>query len=104
MTLTIVFALGVAVVNRESLMFGLGSIANVEGFLLIYITVSIVTIFHELAHGVTCRHFGGRVQDMGFLLMYLLPSFYCNVSDTYLFKNKREPANQNPEERVFNGN
>ena len=58
--------------------------------LLIYITVSIVTALHELAHAVTCRHFGGRVQDMGFPLMYFVPCFYCNVSDTYLFKEKRQ--------------
>jgi putative peptide zinc metalloprotease protein len=89
-TLSIVFAAGLVVVNRESLVFGLSSIATVEGALLIYITLSVVTVFHELAHGVTCRHFGGRVQDMGFLLLYFLPSFYCNVSDTYLFKAKRQ--------------
>jgi multidrug resistance efflux pump len=84
------FALGLVIVNRESLVFGLGSIVSVEGALLIVITLSVVTIFHELAHGITCRHFGGRVQDMGFLLYYLVPSFYCNVSDTYLFKEKRQ--------------
>ena len=30
------------------------------------------------------------MQDMGFLLMYFMPCFYCNVSDTYLFKEKRQ--------------
>jgi multidrug resistance efflux pump len=27
---------------------------------------------------------------MGFLFMYFVPCFYCNVSDTYLFKEKRQ--------------
>jgi multidrug resistance efflux pump len=27
---------------------------------------------------------------MGFLLLYFVPCFYCNVSDTYLFKEKRQ--------------
>src|SRR3990172_1941342 len=27
---------------------------------------------------------------MGFLLLYFLPCFYCNVGDTYLFRGKRE--------------
>jgi multidrug efflux pump subunit AcrA (membrane-fusion protein) len=49
-----------------------------------------VTILHELAHALTCRHFGGKVTDMGFLLLYFLPCFYVNVSDTYLFREKRQ--------------
>jgi multidrug efflux pump subunit AcrA (membrane-fusion protein) len=90
MALTIVFATVVALNHRENLVFGLRRIASIEGLLLIYLTVSVVTIFHELAHGLTCRHFGGQVQDMGFLLLYFTPCFYCNVSDTYLFKEKRQ--------------
>jgi multidrug resistance efflux pump len=90
MVLAIIVAVVVVVVNRESLVFGLGTIFGIESFLLIYITLSVVTALHELAHGITCRHFGGRVQDMGFLLMYFVPCFYCNVSDTYLFKEKRQ--------------
>lgn len=90
MVATIVAAVGVVVVNRESLVFGLRTIFSIESFLLIYVTLSVVTALHELAHGITCRHFGGRVQDMGFLFMYFVPCFYCNVSDTYLFKEKRQ--------------
>ncbi len=90
MIATIVFAAGVALLNHQSLVFRLGSIANVEGLLLIYLTLSLVTVFHELAHAMTCKHFGGRVQDMGVLLMYFVPCFYCNLSDTYLFKEKRQ--------------
>ena len=90
MVATIAMAIGVTVVNRESLVFGLRTIFSIESFLLIYVTLSVVTALHELAHGITCRHFGGRVQDMGFLFMYFVPCFYCNVSDTYLFKEKRQ--------------
>ncbi|MFQ5790429.1 MAG: efflux RND transporter periplasmic adaptor subunit, partial [Acidobacteriota bacterium] len=90
MAATILFAAVVAVANHESLLFGLRAIATMEGLFLIYLTVSLVTVLHELAHGITCRHFGGRVQDMGFLLMYFVPCFYCNVSDAYLFKEKRQ--------------
>lgn len=47
-----------------------------------------ITLLHEFAHGLTCKHFGGEVHDMGFLLIYLMPGFYCNVSDAWLFKKK----------------
>lgn len=88
MALTIVFATAVLVLNRDDL--ALDQVLSAEGLLLVYVTVSVVTLLHELAHGLTCRHFGGRVEDMGFLLMYFLPCFYCNVSDAYLFKEKRK--------------
>ncbi len=47
-----------------------------------------VTVCHEFAHGLTCKHFGGSVHDMGFLLLFFLPAFYCNVSDAWLFREK----------------
>ena len=86
---TIVAAIMIAITNRHELAFGLGRVVNLEGLSFVIATVSIVTILHELAHALTCRHFGGRVTDMGFLLLYLLPCFYVNVSDTYLFREKR---------------
>lgn len=54
------------------------------------IALLLVSGLHELAHGLTCRHFGGHVHEMGFLLIYLLPAFYCNVSDAWLFEDKRK--------------
>ena len=87
---TIVAAIMIAINNRHELAFGLGRVVNLEGLFFVIVTVSLVTILHELAHALTCRHFGGRVTDMGFLLLYLLPCFYVNVSDTYLFREKRQ--------------
>src|SRR6185295_20063406 len=43
---------------------------------------------HELAHGVTCKRFGGEVHEMGFLLIYLQPALYCNVDDAWLFPER----------------
>lgn len=49
--------------------------------LLAWITILCVTACHEFAHGLTCKHFGGEVREMGFMLIYFQPAFYCNVSD-----------------------
>ncbi len=45
---------------------------------------------HEFAHGLTCRHFGGGVREMGFMLIYFQPALYCNVSDAWLFPERRK--------------
>jgi multidrug efflux pump subunit AcrA (membrane-fusion protein) len=55
---------------------------------LAWLTLALVTTCHELAHGLTCKHYGGEVHEVGFLLLYFMPCFYCNVSDTWLFPEK----------------
>jgi putative peptide zinc metalloprotease protein len=54
----------------------------------VWIAIFLVVLLHEFAHGLTCKHFGGEVHEMGFLLLYFQPCFYCNVSDAYLFPEK----------------
>src|SRR5207244_9974146 len=55
---------------------------------LIVAIILLVTAAHEFAHGFTCKHFGGEVHEMGVLLIYFQPAFYCNVSDAWLFPEK----------------
>lgn len=52
------------------------------------LALAVTTAAHECAHGLTCKRFGGEVREMGFLLMYFIPCFYCNVSDTWLFAER----------------
>ncbi|MCI0381409.1 MAG: efflux RND transporter periplasmic adaptor subunit [Gemmataceae bacterium] len=59
-----------------------------ETFALAWFTLLTVTMLHEFAHGLTCKHYGGEVHEIGFLLMFFLPCFYCNVSDAWLFKER----------------
>ena len=41
---------------------------------------------HELGHGLTCKHFGGEVHQMGFLLIYFTPAFFTDTTDILLFE------------------
>jgi multidrug resistance efflux pump len=59
-----------------------------DALLLAWITVLSVTTVHEFAHGVTCKRFGGQVSEIGFLLLYFQPAFFCNVSDAWLIPEK----------------
>ncbi len=40
---------------------------------------------HELAHGVTCRHFGGTVPEIGMMWRFPLIAPYCRTDDIVLF-------------------
>ena len=40
----------------------------------------VLAAIHETAHGVTCRHFGAPVNEMGFALVYLTPAFFTDTT------------------------
>jgi putative peptide zinc metalloprotease protein len=44
--------------------------------------------FHESAHAVTCKHFGGQVHNMGFMLIYFSPAFFADISEVYVYGSK----------------
>jgi biotin carboxyl carrier protein len=61
-----------------------------ETIAMAWMVLILATFCHEFAHGLTCKHYGGEVHEVGFLLMMLIPCFYCNVSDSYLFRSRRQ--------------
>jgi putative peptide zinc metalloprotease protein len=53
---------------------------------MFWILLMILGAIHEFGHGLTCKHFGGEVHQMGFLLIYFTPAFYTDTTDILLFK------------------
>jgi multidrug efflux pump subunit AcrA (membrane-fusion protein) len=53
--------------------------------IVLWLTGLVVILIHELGHGYTCKYFGGEVHEMGFMLIYFQPAFYCNVNDAWSF-------------------
>lgn len=47
-----------------------------------------LAFFHESAHGLTCKHFGGGVRRMGFHLIYLTPAFFVDVTEILVYGGK----------------
>ena len=54
-------------------------------FALFWVTSLTIISIHELGHGFTCKHFGGQVHEMGAMLIYFEPAFFCNVNDAWTF-------------------
>lgn len=84
----ILVALATTVASREEIGRDLLRLYRVEMLLPAWLTIFAVTAAHEFAHSLTCKRFGGRVHEMGFLLIYFQLAFYCNVSDAWLFPKK----------------
>jgi putative peptide zinc metalloprotease protein len=61
------------------------------GLAAILLTTLAITAMHEVAHGLACKHFGGDVREIGVLMIfYVIPAFYCNVSDIHRFGRRSE--------------
>jgi putative peptide zinc metalloprotease protein len=52
---------------------------------MFWILLLVLGGIHEFGHGLTCKHFGGDVHQMGFLLIYFTPAFYTDTTDILLF-------------------
>jgi multidrug efflux pump subunit AcrA (membrane-fusion protein) len=84
----IVAAVALVWLNRQELASSFTGALRWQTAVLVWLTLFAVTMFHESAHGLTCKHYGGEVHEIGFLLLLFMPCFYCNVSDAWLFKEK----------------
>jgi putative peptide zinc metalloprotease protein len=58
--------------------------------LAVYTLTIVITIVHELGHGLTCKRMGGEVHEWGAMLFYFSPAFYCNVNDAWTFEKRSE--------------
>jgi Peptidase family M50. len=58
--------------------------------LAVYLLTLVHISLHELGHGVTCKHFGGKVSRLG--IMFYLASFifYCDTTAAWNFPHKRQ--------------
>ena len=84
----ILLALGICILHWEELGRDVSRLYHFQVLLLAWFSILTATAAHECAHGLTCKRFGGRVHEIGFLLLYLQPALYCNVSDAWLFPEK----------------
>jgi multidrug resistance efflux pump len=81
-------ALGITLARASEVARDVQALSLFESLALAWLTLAGVAAIHELAHGLTCKHFGGRVHEMGFMLLYFQPALYCNVSDAWLFPER----------------
>ena len=48
----------------------------------------IMAFFHESAHAIACKHYGGGVHATGFHLIYLTPAFFVDVTEAWVYANR----------------
>ena len=64
------------------------SFFNWKTIFAFWCSLAVIKIIHEFGHGLTAKHFGGEVHEMGMLFLVLTPALYCDVTDSWLLPNK----------------
>lgn len=54
----------------------------------LWVTLGLAKIIHEFGHGLSCHHYGGECHEMGVMLLVFSPCLYCDVTDSWMLKNK----------------
>lgn len=57
---------------------------------LFYLAGVITKSWHELGHGLVCRHYGGEVRTLGVMLLILTPLPYVDVTSSSGFVDRRQ--------------
>lgn len=76
------------ILNWNELYFSLPRIFTLYSVPLILAVAFLVMTVHEFGHALTLAHFGGRVREMGLMVLYFIPGFYCNVGDAWLLPRR----------------
>jgi len=79
--------------RRDALAAGMATIFTVEGggflgLVLLWVILFLIVVAHEFGHGLCCMHYGGQPRRLGFMMFYLMPGMFCDVSDIYFFEKR----------------
>lgn len=82
---------GIAVfaVNFPRIAPSLNDFLTLPNLALVWVLTILVKVIHEFGHGLTCKHYGGEVHEMGAMLLVFSPFLYADVTDSYLFPKRR---------------
>ena len=84
----IVLATIVFLRNYTHVASALGNLFSFHNVLLMWASTFVIKSIHELGHGLTCKHFGGEVHEVGVMSLVFTPYFFVNVSDCWVMPNR----------------
>ena len=78
--------------DMSNAVFNIGSVISGNFWIIIpvYLLNLLFTFLHEFAHGLTCKHFGGRVSRLGVTQYLVSFIFFCDTTSSYAFPKKSQ--------------
>lgn len=72
-------------IGRDTILYYNFTQKGVSDLAEFWILFFFLGFFHESAHGLTCKHYGGSVHRMGFQLLYLSPTFFVDITEGWVY-------------------
>ena len=87
---TLILLAGVVVLAADSrnVWHALTTPLPLTTYLAVIVAMMLSTMLHEMGHGAALTAFGGKPRQIGFMLFYLTPAFFCDVSDGWRLDSK----------------
>ncbi|MFE6085970.1 daptide biosynthesis intramembrane metalloprotease [Streptomyces virginiae] len=84
--------LGVAalVAQRDAVTVTLNSPLSAVSFAGVLLALLVGVSIHELGHAAVLIRYGGRPSRIGVMLFYLMPAFFCDVSDAWRLPDRKQ--------------
>lgn len=64
------------------------NILSADTWLWLLVAWVVLKVIHEMAHGITCRHFGGAVRETGIIFILMAPMAYVDVTSSSGFASR----------------
>lgn len=61
-----------------------------QNLLILWLVMIAVKVVHEFGHGLSCKHYGGEVHEMGAMFILFSPFLFCNATDSWTFRDKKK--------------
>lgn len=78
--------------NSDQLFSQAQGILSTDNMLLLYLGLLLIKVFHELGHGIVCKHYGGEVHTTGVILLILMPLPYVDATASWRFSSRYQRA------------
>lgn len=85
---TILLGLKLFIENYKNFNFSLEGLISPNNILILYVSIMFLKLFHELAHAMMTKRFGGEVHKLGIVFIVFLPLPFVDASSSWGFKNK----------------
>jgi putative peptide zinc metalloprotease protein len=87
--LAVVVTIGFLVTQWRMFLEPLNDYLALDNLPLLWTALVVLKIWHELGHGFACRIFGGKVPEMGVLLLGGNPAAYVDATAAWSFERRR---------------
>ncbi|QDS90146.1 hypothetical protein EC9_43520 [Rosistilla ulvae] len=78
----------IIVLRRDDFFQPLNATLTTSNVVTLGIVLALLKVWHELGHGYACKIFGGRVPEMGMILMMGAPLAYVDASAAWTFPRR----------------